>query len=77
MSLEYCRLFPPGYVTAWQVIRNCEWIGTAVQLAGPHRWQAALPGSMFVLDEDGCPMWFRTRQAVTLRLVMYAEGIEP
>jgi hypothetical protein len=79
MSLEYRRLFLPGYITVWQVIRNREWIGTAAQLAAPRRWQAALPDrdGTYLLDEDGCPMWLRTRSDVTLRLAMLAEGIAP
>jgi len=77
VSLTYRRLFLPGWVTAWQVTRNGTWIGTAAQSAAPRRWQAALPDGAVVMDEDGCPMWFRTREDVTLRLAMYAEGIEP
>ena len=79
MSLTYRRLFLPGWVTVWQVIRNGEWIGTAAQCASPRRWQAALPDKdgTFLLDEDGCAMWFRTRAAVTLRLAMAANGIAP
>lgn len=79
MSLVYRRLFLPGYVTVWQVIRNGEWIGTAVQMAAPRRWQAALPDrdGVYLLDEDGCPLWLRTRADVTLRLAMLAEGIAP
>ena len=79
MSLAYRRLFLPGWVTVWQVIRNGTWIGTAAQLGAPRRWQAALPDHIgtFVLDEDGCPMWFRLREDAALRLAMYAEGIEP
>lgn len=76
MSLTYRRLFLPGWITVWQVIRNGKWIGTAAQSAAPRRWQAAFPGGPFVLDEDGCPMWFRLREDAALRLAMYAEGID-
>lgn len=79
MSLTHRRLFLPGWRTVWQVIRNDEWIGTAVQTVGPRRWQAALPDKdgTFLLDEDGCALWLRIRSDVTLRLAMMAEGIEP
>ncbi len=75
-GLHYRRVWFRAFDSTWEVWRAGDFIGWAVR-KGRH-WQAGtVPDGRFLVDEDGCPRWYRTRADAVLPLAMIAEGMEP